>query len=184
MFPDEVYQIEDVATASVSEENSDGDGKKSKPKCSHCKDNEARKCRHCGCYACGGKSDPDKQLLCDECDMAYHLGCLDPPLESVPEEDEWYCPECKNDENAVIRAGEKLRFNKKKAKMMSKKSDCKRDWGKVIAHVNVSVCSHVLCMQCKPIEDLHNTHSDFRVTSSVLGSTLCTVAWYREFCVL
>ena len=63
--------------------------------------------------------------------MAYHLGCLDPPLDAVPEEEEWYCPECKNDEGEVIRAGEKLRYNKKKAKMMSKINDCKRDWGKV-----------------------------------------------------
>ena len=130
MFPDEVYQIEDSHSCN-GEEDVGGEGKKTKPKCSHCKDKEDLKCRHCGCYVCGGKNDPGKQLLCDECDMAFHLGCLDPPLEEIPEEDEWYCPECKNDENEVIKAGEKLRFNKKKSKMMSKKSDCKRDWGKV-----------------------------------------------------
>ena len=42
-----------------------------------------------------------------------------------------YCPECKNDSTEVIAAGEKLRFSKKKSNMMSKKSECNRDWGKV-----------------------------------------------------
>lgn len=32
-------------------------------------------------------------LLCDGCDRACHLTCLDPPLQEVPEGD-WYCPEC------------------------------------------------------------------------------------------
>ena len=109
----------------------EGEAKRIQPKCTHCKDVPSRTCRFCGCYVCGEKNDPGKQLLCDECDMAYHLGCLNPPLDAVPEEDEWYCPECKNDEGEVIRAGEKLRYNKKKAKMMSKVNDCKRDWGKV-----------------------------------------------------
>ena len=43
-----------------------------------------------------------------------------------------YCPECKNDSTEVIAAGEKLRFSKKKSNMMSKKSECNRDWGKVV----------------------------------------------------
>ena len=30
------------------------------------------------------------QLLCDECNMAYHIYCLSPPLEKVPEEEYWY----------------------------------------------------------------------------------------------
>ena len=41
-------------------------------------------------FQCGGKHDPDKQIMCDECDMAYHIGCLNPPLEKIPEDDEWY----------------------------------------------------------------------------------------------
>ena len=60
-----------------------------KPDCDHCQDNPRRKCKHCACCVCGGKHDPDKQILCDECDDAFHLGCLNPPLEKIPEEDEW-----------------------------------------------------------------------------------------------
>jgi len=32
--------------------------------------------------------------LCDNCDAEYHTFCLDPPLESVPVEENWYCPVC------------------------------------------------------------------------------------------
>lgn len=43
----------------------------------------------CACYVCGGKQDPDKQLMCDECDMAFHIYCLNPPLSSIPDEEDW-----------------------------------------------------------------------------------------------
>jgi E3 ubiquitin-protein ligase UHRF1 len=75
------------------------------------------------------------QLLCDECNFAYHIRCLNPPLEAVPECDEWYCPECKNDENEIVKAGEKLKDSKKKAKLPSKNSSSVRDWGKGMACV-------------------------------------------------
>ena len=60
-----------------------------KPDCDHCLDNPKKKCKHCACCVCGGKNDPDAQILCDECNQAYHLTCLNPPLSSLPEEDEW-----------------------------------------------------------------------------------------------
>ena len=54
-----------------------------------------------------------------------------------------YCPECKNDSTEVIAAGEKLRFSKKKSNMMSKKSECNRDWGKV---GTINITHNVLCL--------------------------------------
>lgn len=42
------------------------------------------------CYACGGGGEV---LLCDHCERVYHLRCLSPPLEKVPE-GEWLCPVC------------------------------------------------------------------------------------------
>ena len=62
---------------------------KSAPLCSTCQDNPKRKCKDCSCQVCGGKDEPDRQLMCDECDMAYHLRCLDPPLDTLPDADEW-----------------------------------------------------------------------------------------------
>ena len=140
-FVDEVFRIESRDPANENGDahtngGSNGDlgeaaTRIKKPDCDFCKDNTRRKCKHCACSVCGGKDGPEKQILCDECDQAYHLWCLAPPLESVPDEDEWYCPDCKTDTTEVIAAGEKLRFSKKKANMMSKKNSTGRDWGKV-----------------------------------------------------
>lgn len=60
-----------------------------KAECEYCLDNVRRKCKFCACCECGGKNAPDKQIMCDECDCSYHLWCLEPPLEEVPEEEEW-----------------------------------------------------------------------------------------------
>lgn len=36
-----------------------------------------------------------------QCDSPYHLGCLKPPLSSVPD-GEWFCVDCKSDPGAPI----------------------------------------------------------------------------------
>ena len=93
-FVDEIFRIETRDSSDqngqCSGEEGEGEARMKKPDCSWCKDNPRRKCKHCACSVCGGKDGPDKQILCDECDMAYHLWCLSPPLEDVPECDEWY----------------------------------------------------------------------------------------------
>ncbi|ESN98511.1 hypothetical protein HELRODRAFT_113832 [Helobdella robusta] len=104
-----------------------------KPECDHCRDDPARKCKHCSCCVCGSKKEPEKQLMCDECNSAYHIYCLKPPLLSVPDDDEWYCPGCKLDTSQVVRAGEKLKESSKKTKMASSQSSSNRDWGKGMA---------------------------------------------------
>ncbi|KAJ8306437.1 hypothetical protein KUTeg_016982 [Tegillarca granosa] len=115
-----------------------------KPDCDHCKDNPRKKCKFCACCVCGGKNDPEKQILCDECDQAYHLQCVNPPLDKVPEEDEWYCPDCKVDDSEIVKAGEKMKESKKKSKMASATSTSSRDWGKGMACVGrQKVCSIV-----------------------------------------
>lgn len=121
---------EDTKLMSVDNPNK----RKSAPICSTCQDNPKRKCKDCSCHVCGGKDEPDRQLMCDECDMAYHLRCLNPPLDAIPDIDEWYCPLCKNDENEIVKAGGKLKESKKKMKLPSAKEDkTKRDWGKGMA---------------------------------------------------
>ncbi|KAB1259333.1 E3 ubiquitin-protein ligase UHRF1 [Camelus dromedarius] len=132
-FVDEIFKIERPGEGSPVVENPMR--RKSGPSCKHCKDDEKKPCRMCACHLCGGKQDPDKQLLCDECDMAFHTYCLCPPLSSVPSEEEWYCPECRIDSSEVVQAGEKLKESKKKAKMASATSSSQRDWGKGMACV-------------------------------------------------
>ena len=46
------------------------------------------------CRICRKKSDPEKMLLCDGCDLGHHMYCLKPKLKKIPE-GEWYCDKCK-----------------------------------------------------------------------------------------
>ncbi|XP_023662314.1 E3 ubiquitin-protein ligase UHRF1 isoform X2 [Paramormyrops kingsleyae] len=136
MFVTEIYKIEEPGNTDESGAACESPLKRSNgPECKHCKDNPAKNCRMCNCYVCGIKQDPDKQLLCDECDMAFHMYCLNPPLTTIPEDEDWYCPSCRNDVNEVVLAGEKLKESKKKAKMASASSSSQRDWGKGMACV-------------------------------------------------
>jgi site-specific DNA-cytosine methylase len=45
------------------------------------------------CEACLKVTDPGVLLLCDKCGRGWHLFCLEPPLEAVPE-GTWLCQEC------------------------------------------------------------------------------------------
>lgn len=47
------------------------------------------------CLVCHSAQDDDDATLlaCDRCENPYHLGCLKPPLASVPE-GEWFCEAC------------------------------------------------------------------------------------------
>nr|F6UA42.2 RecName: Full=E3 ubiquitin-protein ligase UHRF1; AltName: Full=RING-type E3 ubiquitin transferase UHRF1; AltName: Full=Ubiquitin-like PHD and RING finger domain-containing protein 1; AltName: Full=Ubiquitin-like-containing PHD and RING finger domains protein 1 [Xenopus tropicalis] len=135
-FVDEIYKIEEPGSAYITTESPQK--RQNGPECKHCKDNPKRACRMCACYVCGGKQDPEKQLLCDECDMAFHIYCLKPPLSAIPQDEDWYCPDCRNDASEVVLAGEKLKESKKKAKMASASSSSQRDWGKGMACVGRS----------------------------------------------
>lgn len=84
---DEIFRIETKTQSGADEACVEGVACMKKPDCDWCKDNLCRKCKHCACCVCGGKDKPDKQILCDECNMAYHLWCLTPKLETVPEDD-------------------------------------------------------------------------------------------------
>jgi len=114
-----------------------GDDQPSDGKCKGCNGNRARRCKECGCRKCGGKEDPDSQIMCDECDMAYHLSCLG--LTSIPDVEEWFCPDCKNDDDIV---GGRVKMGKKKAGANTQGT--KRDWGQGFATVGrTKVCNKV-----------------------------------------
>uniref|UniRef100_A0A8C7EXI3 E3 ubiquitin-protein ligase UHRF n=1 Tax=Neovison vison TaxID=452646 RepID=A0A8C7EXI3_NEOVI len=88
-FVNEIFKIEKPGAHPLSL----ADGKflrKNDPECDICGGDPNKKCRSCSCHICGGKQEPNMQLLCDECNMAYHIYCLNPPLDKVPEEEYWY----------------------------------------------------------------------------------------------
>lgn len=72
-------------------------------------------------------------MLCDECDRAFHLGCLEPPLEELPEEEHWFCPDCKHDPTEVVQPGEALKESRRKSQLPSIVGEGKRDWGRGMA---------------------------------------------------
>ncbi|XP_038625422.1 E3 ubiquitin-protein ligase UHRF2 isoform X2 [Tachyglossus aculeatus] len=171
LFPEEMYKIEKPGAAYPL---SFGDGefkRKSGPECKHCRADPDKECRFCSCYLCGGKQDAHMQLLCDECNMAYHIYCLNPPLSKIPEDEDWYCPSCKNDSNEVVKAGEKLKQSKKKAKMPSASTESQRDWGKGMACVGrTKECTIVPSNHYGPIPGVPvGTTWKFRVQVSEAG---------------
>lgn len=48
--------------------------------------------------------------MCDDCDRSVHTYCLNPPLAAVPEEDPWFCPDCR----AVRSRGEYQQHQRKR----------------------------------------------------------------------
>ena len=99
--------------------------------CQQCKNNPRKKCKNCGCYVCGLKEPADKLLFCEECQYLVHLYCLPEPLDEVPDDD-FYCPDCRNDPSEIVKEGEKVKTKKSRVKSLktAKKS---RDWGRGFA---------------------------------------------------
>uniref|UniRef100_A0A673WBC4 E3 ubiquitin-protein ligase UHRF n=1 Tax=Salmo trutta TaxID=8032 RepID=A0A673WBC4_SALTR len=145
--------------------------RKSGPECKHCKADPDSECRFCSCCVCGGKQDAHMQLLCDECNMAFHIYCLNPPLSTIPDDEDWYCPTCKNDTSEVVKAGEKLKASKKKAKMPSAHTESQRDWGKGMACVGrTKECTIVPSNHYGPVPGVPvGTTWKFRVQVSEAG---------------
>uniref|UniRef100_A0A3B4A9Y2 E3 ubiquitin-protein ligase UHRF n=1 Tax=Periophthalmus magnuspinnatus TaxID=409849 RepID=A0A3B4A9Y2_9GOBI len=169
-FLDEIYQVEKPGARALS--SADGPFKrKSGPECKHCKADPDAECRFCSCCVCGGKQDAHMQLLCDECNMAFHIYCLNPPLSTIPDDEDWYCPTCKNDTNEVVKAGEKLKTSKKRAKMPSATTESQRDWGKGMACVGrTKECTIVPPTHYGPVPGIPvGTTWKFRVQVSEAG---------------
>ena len=47
------------------------------------------------CCVCGSGENEERMILCDKCPLAFHLECLSPPLDAVPEGD-WFCSRCQS----------------------------------------------------------------------------------------
>jgi histone-lysine N-methyltransferase MLL3 len=45
------------------------------------------------CEGCGEKNDEARLILCDDCDISFHIYCMEPPLPTVPQ-GTWKCKWC------------------------------------------------------------------------------------------
>ncbi|XP_026688174.1 PHD finger protein 14-like, partial [Diaphorina citri] len=45
------------------------------------------------CEGCAQRHDEGRLILCDECDISYHIYCTDPPLDHIPR-GTWKCKWC------------------------------------------------------------------------------------------
>ncbi|KAG8390433.1 hypothetical protein BUALT_Bualt01G0082900 [Buddleja alternifolia] len=50
------------------------------------------------CEKCGSGQHSAELLLCDKCDLGFHIFCLRPVLVAVPK-GQWFCPSCSNQKN-------------------------------------------------------------------------------------
>ena len=109
------------------------------------------KCKFCGCQICQGKYEPEKQLICESCECYFHIYCLDPPLNSIPDND-WYCSNCetkiilekseKKDENLETENSEEkpknkeniLEKSKNQKKVLVDESKIKNDMEEINVH--------------------------------------------------
>ncbi|XP_011102106.1 PHD finger protein EHD3 isoform X1 [Sesamum indicum] len=62
-------------------------------------------CPSCLCRACLIDRDDDKIVLCDGCDHAYHIYCMQPPRTAIPR-GKWFCIKC----DAGIQRVRKAKF--------------------------------------------------------------------------
>lgn len=68
------------------------------------------------CVKCSrDNGEDDSPLECDKCDSPWHLKCLDPSLDAVPD-GEWFCPDCEDDPGAAVGAWATAKKSKSKAK--------------------------------------------------------------------
>lgn len=54
------------------------------------------------CENCKQPDVATEMVLCEGCSKGYHVTCLVPPLEDVPEND-WYCPHCSKDSDLIMK---------------------------------------------------------------------------------
>lgn len=45
------------------------------------------------CEGCGERNDEARLVLCEDCDISYHIYCMNPPLDHVPS-GVWRCKWC------------------------------------------------------------------------------------------
>ncbi|KAJ8771690.1 hypothetical protein K2173_026867 [Erythroxylum novogranatense] len=78
-------------------------------------------CPSCLCRICLRDDKEEGIVLCDSCDHAYHVGCLDPPLTAIPAET-WHCKHCTLKIKEINRAKKAFKKQQRKLRQQTPKS--------------------------------------------------------------
>ncbi|KAK7410637.1 hypothetical protein VNO78_01582 [Psophocarpus tetragonolobus] len=70
-------------------------------------------CPSCLCRVCLNDQDDDKIVLCDGCDHAYHIYCMNPAQTSIPS-GKWFCRTCDAGIQAIHQAKKAYESNKQR----------------------------------------------------------------------
>ncbi|KAJ8647339.1 hypothetical protein MRB53_000362 [Persea americana] len=123
------------------------------------------------CKHCGAEADGKRRLVCDGCEAMYHISCIDPPVEGIPNKS-WYCAACS--------------VNGKE----SPEPDSTQSHGEILHH-NCVICEKLKGARTRACDDESHTHTinisddseeasdssveDDRLRESqrILGSRLC-----------
>ena len=83
------------------------------------------------CKICRRNTDEAYMLLCDGCDLGFHMFCLKPRLDTVPE-GQWFCKACKptltdRQQRRAAAAAARLITKTKKKKKKERKKERKKN---------------------------------------------------------
>ncbi|XP_078811423.1 PHD finger protein 14 isoform X3 [Oryzias latipes] len=72
------------------------------------------------CATCKGPGDNENLVRCDECQLCYHFGCLDPPLKKSPKQTGygWICQECDTSSSKLGALGAVVVDNQQKPSVL------------------------------------------------------------------
>lgn len=70
-----------------------------------------------GCCVCWQEEDSKQIILCETCDAEYHIYCLQPPLQDIPD-GEFYCPRCKAEQDGNSAGNGGLQPQEKSTRLM------------------------------------------------------------------
>ncbi|OVA07279.1 zinc finger protein [Macleaya cordata] len=76
-------------------------------------------CPSCLCRSCLTDEEDIKIVLCDGCDHAYHIYCMEPPLTSIPK-GKWFCKQCDKELQKIHKA--KTTYEKKNREKKQRKN--------------------------------------------------------------
>jgi len=116
------------------------------------------------CETCKSGEDEENMLLCDGCNLGFHMKCLIPQLENIPEGD-WFCLSC------IEMKKRRLKRNKTELRAEKKDKVKNREKGKAPKRMKYNNLDKFIDAERQTFKKLLSIMSD-NTLESVLKSTI------------